>query len=301
MNEIRKELERQFIAHGLLKPKAAGNVGAKNSQRPDAMPETSPDDEDKVVIHIEAPAGYAPEFAEDFKNLTPKWQEYLGKREKETAGRLEEFANKIAGYKWLDDIYANSKERLDNEGVASARDWLSGLAYIDEKMGSNPLETLLCLAKFYGIDLNSGKSCGPADRSGEILSRISQIERKYGELIAVLAERNAADFENRLKMFGMQTDVYGKPLHPYFFELLPQIRKLLSGGIGGDIEEAYNKALWMNAEIREKLVSQQINLRAAEAQRAKKAAFAPKGKTKAPERELTLREELEKNMAAFCD
>lgn len=296
MNEIRKELERQFAAHGLLPEENADSGTEKTAGNADAALSG-----DKIVIQIEAPAGYSREFAEDFKNLSPEWQEYLGKREKEISGKLEELSRKIDGYKWLDDIYAASKKRLDSEGVASAHDWLTGLAGIDEKMCEDPLKTILCLAGFYGVDLNAAKSGHEADKCGEILQSVSRMEQQFRLLVNALAQRNAEDFENRLKAYGEECDAYGRPLHPYFYQVLPQIRKLLHCGVTGDIDEAYAKALWMDSGIREKLVLQKINLKAAEAENARKAAFSPKGKTKAPERKLTLREELEKNMAAFSD
>ena len=65
--------------------------------------------------------------------------------------------------------------------------------------------------------------------------------------------------------------------------------------------EAYEKALWLNPEVRNELISKTINTKAADAQKAKDAAFLPKGKAKEPQKELTLREEIAKNMAAFLD
>lgn len=102
-------------------------------------------------------------------------------------------------------------------------------------------------------------------------------------------------------MFGNQTDVNGRPLHPYFEEVKQQVFNLLQNGMAQDVSQAYEQALWTHPAVREELIKQKISSSAAEAQKAKQASFAPKGKAEAPAKELTLREEIAKNMAAFMD
>ena len=100
-------------------------------------------------------------------------------------------------------------------------------------------------------------------------------------------------------MFGGQTDEDGKPLHPHFDEVEQIVFNLLNSGAVKDVSEAYKQALWLHPTLRTKLIDKTISIQTTEAQKAKKAGFTLKGKSKAPERELTLREEIEKNMAAI--
>lgn len=298
MNEIRKELERQFKAQrtaaeeNAKKSEAENGVVCEAAEVPNGAENT-----EQVVICISAPKGYLPEFAEDFKNLSPKWQEFLNQREQEYENNLNEIINKLQGYQWVDDIFKANEPRLCHAGISKVKDWLEGLAFVDAAMNEKPEETLRALAVVYGVDDAFCPSDGNVSK--DMISRLCRLERSYHQLTSYLQQQRYQKLVEAVNMFGGQTDREGRPLHPYFNDVLPQIFELLQSGAVADVDSAYNKALWLHPHIRQELISQIINSRAAEAEKAKKAAFSPKGKAKAPQRELTLREELEKNMAAF--
>ena len=116
-----------------------------------------------------------------------------------------------------------------------------------------------------------------------------------------MQQKQNDDFIKQIQAFGGQKDEKGELLHPYFDLVYQSMKSLLQNGLAASLEDAYKQAIWLNADIRKELIAQKINSEAEEAQKAQKAAFSPKGKAKAPERPLTLREEIEKNMAAFMD
>lgn len=292
MSELREELERQFKA---IVQKNEKSEDLSDNSFTDAQPEV----QEQIVVCIEAPKSFSPEFAEDFKNLSKEWQKYLIKREDEISQEIEKYINQLNNYKWVDEIFSRHYERLSNKGIEKFQNWLEGLALIDDAMDTNPTATLKAIATVYGVKTavssNDDKACE------QIITRLCNLERSYHDLTSYMQQQQIQNLNEKLQMFRRQTDKDGNMIHPYFDAVFPQIMDLLQTGMIVDVAEAYEKALWLNPEVRNELISKTINTKAADAQKAKDAAFLPKGKAKEPQKELTLREEIAKNMAAFLD
>ena len=303
MNDLRKEIEHQFKTHGLL----------TEDDKPDVI---VPEEGDKLVTVVEekndtenptetvaiiiAPKGYTEKFADDFKNLPQEWQVFLSEREANTDAQLNDYAAKLQNYQSLDELFEQNRQRLKNLGIEKMQDWLTGLAWLDNQIEEHPAKTLQAIAAIYGV-----KAEFPQIRNKqpepEVVARLCQLEHQYRDLTSYLQAQDTQRLVDLIRMFGRQTDQSGNLLHPYFDEVKQQVFVLLNSGTAADIEQAYESALWLNPSTRAKLVQQTINAQTAEAEKAKKAAFAPKGKAEKTERPLTLREEIAKNMAALMD
>ncbi|MBP5352538.1 MAG: hypothetical protein J6Y91_02080 [Alphaproteobacteria bacterium] len=294
MSELREELERHLHEYEQREALERAKATSENSEN---QPTTDENTATTVVV-IQAPEGYSEQFAADFANLSPAWQEYLSQREHELAEQLTAFREKLQRYAGLENIYADRAEHLQKLGLSCIQDWLEGLAVLDAAMENNPQQTLALIASCYGL----GREC-PPPRCSEIpafvFARLGKLERDYADMSAYLHHQKSREQEELIRMFAAQKDADGQPQHPYFDELKPQVLKLLDNGTAFDVADAYEKAKWLNPFVREELIKAKISSQSAEAQKAKKASFAPKGKAEAPEKELTLREEIQKNMAAF--
>ena len=297
MSEIREEIERQFAAKGLLEPKA--EIGASEEQN--SSTNTSKEIAKPTEV-FEAPQSFEEKFAKDFKNLSPEWQRFLCVHEEQFNQAMNNCVAKLNSYAWIEQIFAANKERLHTQGIQKMQQWLEGLATIDALLQEKPQETLNAIAVCYGIKplKNTDKPESEAI-TREVVGRLCNLERNYRSMQEHLQQEKYQRLTELVGLFGNQTDQNGHLLHPYFEEVKQQIFNLLLSGTAGDVAQAYEQALWMHPTVRQKLIEQQISTAAAEAQKAKQASFAPKGKSEAPARELTLREEIEKNMAAFRD
>jgi hypothetical protein len=287
MSDLREEIEQQFKTYGLMEEK-------DDAENPKAKTPV------EVTVCIGVPSGYSKKFAESFKNLPEDWQRFLSDREQRLASQLSNLDGKLAEYNWLDEIYGKNEQRLKKAGLQKVRDWLEGLAALDTAMAERPAETLRAMAKVYNVEEKLFKIPNQ-NVPDSTVERVNRLEKNYHDLISYMEKQQKQNRMDAIKMFCRQTDENGQPLHRYFNEVADYVFALLNGGAVNDVSEAYNQALWLNPRIREELITRKINSKAAEAQKAQDAAFAPKGKAKAPERELTLREEIEKNMAAFMD
>ncbi len=293
MTELREVIERQFRAHGLL---------------PDAENENSTETQTATVAASSAPAEvaeitppeYPEELASDFKNLPQKWQDFLCGREIEYKNKIAEYNAKLDAYGVLETLFGNRRGRLKEKGVETITQWLQGLAWLDEAMDNNPTETLCAVASVYGVDLHTAGQRQTAIPP-IIVERICQLERDYRNLTSYLQETQNRNFNNTLNAFSRQTDRDGNLLHPYFEQVKREICGLLQNGTDFDMETAYQNALWLNPTVRKELIKKQFDSEAKAAEKSQKAVFAVKGKAENPERELTLRETIAKNMAKYVD
>lgn len=300
MNDLRDELERSFKANGLFKEPASNEsvdnfsaavLPGETMSSPQAVA-TSPE--------ITAPESYQKKFASDFKNLPPEWQAFLSEHENKNNKKYQQILDSLQAYEKLERLFDENRLRLQEQGFLKIQDWLEGLIWIDEHLAARPKETIMAIAKVYGVKLD-GVEEKNSPLVKETIARLNHLENNFDELTSYLNGLQNQRLEDMLQMFGRQTDDEGNLLHPYFEAVKSQVYNLLAGGTSSSIEDAYESALWLNPQVRAELIEKQISSKAAEAQKAQKAAFSPKGKTEAPERPLTLREELEKNMAAFMD
>lgn len=303
MNDLRKEIEHQFKIHGFTPEDE--HKDAENSNGEEQTVIVAEDNADTVgpvekITVVLAPKGYSEKFASDFKNLPEEWQVFLSEREADNEAKINDYSAKLQNYQNLEDLYEKNRQRLHYLGIEKMQDWLEGLAWLDKQIDDEPAKTLQALATVYGV-----KAVFPQlkknEAEPEVVERLCQLEHKYHDLTNYLQEQKTQNLIDSIRVFGQQTDRDGNLLHPYFDEVQQQVFALLDRGIATDINQAYENALWLNPTVRVQLVQKEINAQAAEAEKAKKAAFTLKGKTEKNERPLTLREEIAKNMAAFMD
>lgn len=291
MSDLRKEIERQFKLLGLFEP---------DKKTTEKIPEIETAETNTEAAPLSAPADFEPEYAAAFGELSPKWQNYLSKREETLKAERKEVSAKLELINWLHSFDNVLQKRCGEEGVHSLQEWLSGLVYIDEQIHKNPAETLNAIAEVFKVKAQFAQT-PQSETTDRILKRLTELDASFHSLKDYLQQSQTNDFNSRLQTFGLQKDENGRRLYPYFETVYNQMKTLLQSGLAASFEDAYKQAVWLNADVRKELIAQKISSDANEAQKAQKASFSPKGKAKAPERPLTLREEIEKNMAAFLD
>lgn len=298
MSETREELEHRLKTQELTASTADVNNLSKMSEIQNIATDNSAENTETGEVICVAPPGYGEKFASEFGNLPTEWQIFLCEREAEKEKTIKDYGKRLEAYGFLEFLFGNARERFNQRGFKTIQEWLQALAWLDAAMEENPEATLRAVAMVYGVDLKS-KSANNSAVSPEMVARVCKLERGYHDLTFYLQQEQNRNLANLLLMFGRQTDQEGNLLHPYFEEVKDLISGLLESGMCADIETAYGSALWLKPSVREELIQKQISSKAAEADKAKKAAFAVKGKADMPARELTLRETLEKNMAAL--
>lgn len=287
MSDLRDELEQGFSsAETQSEPQTTGNAAGEQtaSQEPAVIDEW-----------MDAPKAYTKEYQENFKSLSPEWRKYLIEREKQVEKGFSEQGNKIGAYKWADDVFGTRQERLGKLGFKGSRDYVEHLTAIDDALANDPVGTLRALSEAYGVDVNNNEQI-----SNSLQKQINEIQQSLANQQAFIQAQQTRNANKAFDEFVNAKDEAGALKHPYWEEVRTDMVPLLQNGISATLEDAYERAIWSNKAVREKIIAAQakadIDSKVAAASKAKEAGFAPKSKQTAPDRELSLREELE---AAF--
>jgi hypothetical protein len=282
MSEIREELEH-FAK--LSAEKKAAKRKAKDEQIEKKAEEVAKAAEDET---LQAPRAYQKEFAETFKNLPEDWRRYLKVREQEIEKGFGALHDHLGAYRWFDDIYAAKSSELQQYGIHSAQEWLRAMARIEDMLSTVPNEAMRFLAEVYHTDF-----CPKAQSVG-------MSQGKGASLNDALASKVVSE---EVRQFGEALDEKGNRQHPFFGEVIKEMSVLLAKGVVDNLLDAYEAAVWFNNQTRAKLLEQRtqeaLEAKCKDAEKAKEAAFSPKGKAQPLPKNLSLREELEMRFAAL--
>ena len=262
----------------------------ENLEETDILPkENEPEAEEKLKqeTEIKVPSSYPQEYAESFSELPEKWRNYLCERENKIDEGFKKLSMQDEGTKIFNEAYKRRAEKLKDYGINSQADWIKTLVGVDELLASQPHDAIKMLSEVY-----TGKSV-TAHHEGA-----PQTQKQ-----SVLAALNRQMIQTRVDNFVFENDDKGNLKHPYFKQVMPEMSMLLSSGMSNSIEDAYDKALWINQETRNVMLAkkyqQNLEQQSEDAQKSKQAAFSPKGKSAPDEKSLSLREEIEKQFAAY--
>ena len=278
MDNLRQEILNGFASADLQSQ-------AETDVAQDEETEKQPRD---VSTVISAPNSYKQEFKDSFHTLSIEWQKYLSSREKEYEQGLSRARN---AYGWIDKIAAEKKDLIAAQGFKNFEEYINTLIEVADGLEKDPEAVLFKLETAYGV------KCAANDNT--LQKQISSQNARIDELKA-----NLQFFENEravreLEAFANAKDETGRLKHVYLDELKGQMQLLIKAGLASSFEDAYNQAMWRVENVREKVLADwakgEISRRENEAHKAKKASFEPESKNEGSARELSLREEIERN------
>ena len=169
------------------------------------------------------------------------------------------------GYEWVEQTFFDRKDRLGSIGLKNAREYMQFLASVDDALEKNPKQVIHDLCEIYGV------------------------ETPYMQ-----------DFKYPQKVAAYQTekDENGNYRHPYFENVRSLMADLVRKGVAEEIDDAYQKAIWLDDRVRKHMLdtytNNELNRKAAAAQKAKQASFSPHSKSSSDSKSnKTFRQELE--------
>ncbi len=264
-SETRKILEQKFA-----------ELAETEEEKTDEKEEVK--DEVEELNFSSLPKSFRLEMAELFGQLPEEMQKYLHEKDKEDEQKFAELQRKIDEKKWIDEICEHHMSRLQKCGINDVQKWLKNITDIDEALECNPQAMLSILFDVYGggVPTNSDKEATPEE------DKMQDAWRIVGGFM------QAADDEGNVR-------------YPYADIVKEQMAGLLKCGASRNLEDAYEKAIWLDGRIRTKLIKEKaeavLKEKALEAEKAKQAGFAPKGRlSQADMSKLSTRELLQRLM-----
>lgn len=225
---------------------------------------------------LTAPASYTNEMKELFPTLPLNVRKYLTERESQMEKGMSSKNNQLQSYKWVDNIF--SPQDMQSLGYNNAQECAASLMAVVHGLNSNPAETLAYLNEIYGRPATNNNN----DPSQVFQSRMMSMQRQLDEQNAYLRSMQYNAANEQIRQFVSAKDDKGNSKHPYFEQAKPTMINLIKSGLSQTLEDAYNQAIWMSPEIRDKVIAAQnkqvLASKVSEAEKAKTASFNPTSK-----------------------
>lgn len=280
MSDLREELEQRF---------ASAETQSETSNTIEEQPQVQ---EPVIDEWMDAPKSYTKEFQDKFKELSPEWRKNLIEREKQIERGFSDLGNKANAYNWVNDAYNSRQARLAQNGINKAQDYFNLLAQIDDALASDPRGTIQTLAESYGVNFGDNNNA-----SNDFRKELNDIRQSIYGIQAYNQAQQRNQAAQAYNEFVNAKDEAGNLKHPYLDEVREDMSNLLKSGVSQTLEDAYNRAIWTNEAVRNKLIAAksqaELNSKVAEAGKAKAAGFNPSSKSEPVARELSEREEIE--------
>lgn len=218
------------------------------------------------------PASWSVEAKSMFATLPPAAQAEIAKRETDVAKGFEERASQLKRYEPLETAIAPHRDRLALAGVDEGT-YVRSLIAADEMLRrpESRMQALAQIAQSYGIDLRQFAQPGQQQQpqQAQLPPVVQQLMRQVSTLESTLAQQASASEQAQRDQNLQAVRAFGAdPKHLYFENVKGDMAALIQSGQAKDLEDAYDKAIWLRPDIRP-LIQGSAAAQAPEAARAK--------------------------------
>lgn len=225
-----------------------------------------------------APKTWRPDAVKHWETLPEQVKDEILKREQDVFTGINqykgeaEFGRSIA--KSLEPYSAILKQYNVNvpQQISGLMHSHYTLAFGSPEQKSQLIQRLISDYKIDPASIGASKEAAYVDP--EVAGLRSEFQRVQSQLQGFVAEKQQEmkqTLEKRIETFATN------PANKYFNDVMPEMTQLLKNGVCKTIEEAYEKAIYLNPGVRDKLVAEEYTKRQeAERQRAAEAAKASK-------------------------
>lgn len=188
------------------------------------------------------PTSWSPEARAEWQKLSPALQQAVLKREKEMSDGQAQYSDTKRRWQEIDGIIAPRRAYYQRFGFKSDAEAINHLLTLSDSMERDAPSTLVHLARHYNVDLArlTGGQAQPGQQQPQPQPSVD-LDSKVQEQVALqFARMTVQEFEQQ------------PPEH--YQEVKPLMKQLLEIGQAADMQDAYDKAVWMHPETRAKLL-----------------------------------------------
>ena len=269
---------KEFLAKQFEEAESAAPTGRDESGRfaKQAAPEPEPEPAEEPVWR-RPPASWKKDYHEVWQKADPRLQEYAYQREEQMRRGVEPLLQAKQFADAVNEAISPYAQTLTGLGLKPEQA-IAALMKADHTLRTSDPQTrqnyFMQLAAEYGINLNGAQ---PTATQGAVDPTIFALKNELanvrGEVLTWKQQQEAAEqaiLANEIDSFAQTAE--------HFEDVRPEMIKILQSGQAETLEEAYDKAVWGNKDLRERVLSaqqaEQAAKVAAEKNRAAKAARA---------------------------
>ena len=260
--EVSKTPEGQ--PEGREAPSASPPAG-QTTETPAPKPEVKPQENSTEVQALGAPKTWTKEALESWATIPPRAQQEILKREEDYfrgIGQYKERAEVADKYLGVVEPFKPILEAAQIDPVELFRNFASNHYLLSRGTPEQKVQIASNLIQHYQIDLGQlldhiGNA--PVEPPNP---RIAALEQELATLRqAVTGGQKQAEEAAREKATATIDEFAADPAHPYFEEVADLMSDLLASGRAKTLKEAYDTAVYLNPETREKALAQLIEAR----------------------------------------
>jgi hypothetical protein len=269
---------KEFLAKQFEEAETAAPSGRDESGRfaKQSAPEPEPEPVDEPVWK-RPPLSWKKDYHEVWSKADPRLQEYAYQREEQMRRGVEPL---LQAKQFADSIQEAINPYLNTiTGLGlKPEQAIASLMKADHTLRTSDPDTrynyFMQLANEYGINLQGAQpAAAQTGYDPTIFALKNELANVRGEVLTWKQQQEAAEqavLANEIDSFAQTAE--------YFDEVYQEMAKILQSGQAETLEQAYDKAVWGNKDLRERVLSaqqaEQAAKVAAEKNRAAKAARA---------------------------
>src|ERR1700748_2799202 len=269
-----------------------GKFAKKETEAPSAKTEKPETPSSESTTTGSPPPGWSNESKEFFNSLPPDHpiRKDVQKREEEVSNGFKNYSEKSKQYDAIEQVIAPVRSVFQQAGIRSDAEAIKGLVAWESSF-RNPatrLQAFQSLAHQYGINLSQLAQGSPQSEPGQgIPDQLRPVIDQFGNVVQELNSlKSEWQVERQSKVLSELT-AFSKE-KPHFEKVRVTMGQLLQSGTATDLEDAYQKAIWADPEVRNQLLKEEDDKRKAEfeksrreaAQKAQQAAISPAPKAR---------------------
>lgn len=290
----------------------AGALGSETTTQDDgttalatAQPtkEAASGEQNADQVPLEAPKHWAQADKTLFAGAPREIQQRWIAREREQQQGLDAKFQEIAGFRReresLDELFRPLDRDLTLQGlnrVGFIKTLLEGHRYLQE----SPRDAVLWFCNQFGVDpMTLAQQAQPIDpQVSKFTTEIQQLKSQLNGVVSETQQQKQHQVLSQIKSFENEKGPDGKPLRPYFGEVMEEVSIALNAMPPGqkDLNAAYQKAIRMSDSVWEKVQAEkakaETDARMQDVNKAKRAAVGSESRVTGSAKPKSLEQEL---------
>ena len=252
----------------------AGRFAKQEKERQEAQDSASPAAQQPEPV--KRPSSWKKEYWDKYDALDPELRNYILQREGEFATGVSTYKSEAAAAKTLRDAVEPFMPELQRHGIDPAQ-WIRNLGNAHQTLALGSPQAKLAmfqrLAQDYGVPLQylvpdqQGQTQQIDPTIQYLTQNLQGLQQQWQQFQSQQQALEQAQINSTIDEFKADT-----AKHPHFEALRQPMAALLQSGQAQNLDEAYDKALWMSPDTRAQVLAAQQQRDVAsktEAERAK--------------------------------
>lgn len=239
------------------------------SVQPDSKPvaDAAPVVEQPQAAALAPPARLSKEAKAIWNSVPPAIQAEWAKMEADTQKGVEKLKSEhqqaLQNWQQLEGIIAPRRDYYKRFGFTNDVQAINHLLTISDSLERDPAGTIAFLAQHYRVPFQGLNGAQPQGAQPQLQPQLQQPQVDYRA--AIREEIGLANAASEIESFA------ANPAYPHFQTVRPMMSHLLQTEQAKTLEEAYERAIWADPQLRQERMEQEAAEKAkeAEAQRAK--------------------------------